>query len=288
MSAKVNHILFPTDFSEAAESAFKYCLNFASKVGAKVSVLHIYALPIIQDITLPESLQNVYDEIYQEEFKKFSERIPQLEGVADELGIRNVPMDFILKEGHDIPDVVVKTQHDIAADMIVVGTQGASLIEKYFLGNNTSNIMEYSNVPVLGVPPKAVLPAELEAIVMCTDYSDDDKKILHKLKELFPAVEENIISLHVDVINSEKPVDHAEQWAAFAQAENIAHEVIRAASFVQGIQAYDDYEGIDILVMRTHERNVIFNVFNRYTAKKIIYSKTVPLLALPEKYWSQI
>lgn len=287
MKAEINHILFPTDYSDVADNAFKYCVELANKLDAKLSVMHIYSLPVIQDITLPESLQGIYDDIYKEEFEKFQNSIPRLDAIAEEMGIANLEIDYVLKEGYNIADTIMAQQEELGADFIIMGTQGATLIERFFLGNNTSNIMEYAAVPVLGIPPNAELPEKFESIVMCTDFSEFDKKILTMLKSIFPGLGKRIKSLHVDMDNSRKSNEDRLLWEEFAETENIQSDTVFASSFMQGIQKYDDTKGIDILVMRTHERDVIFNVFNRYTAKSVIYSKTVPLLALPEKYWNK-
>ena len=38
-------ILFPTDFSAAAQQAFKYAIELAKQVKAKIDVIHVYPEP---------------------------------------------------------------------------------------------------------------------------------------------------------------------------------------------------------------------------------------------------
>src|SRR5699024_9761590 len=128
MSAKIKHILFPTDFSEAADNAFRYCLEFAKLWGAEISVLHIYSLPVIQDFSLPDTLKGIYEDIYVEEFTNFQDEIPHLQKIVREMGIKELTINYILQEGHDIPSIILEQQEKVNADILVMGTQGASII----------------------------------------------------------------------------------------------------------------------------------------------------------------
>ncbi|MFZ4427736.1 MAG: universal stress protein, partial [Saprospiraceae bacterium] len=38
---KIHRILFPTDFSEAAQNAFRYCRSLADALSAEIFVLHV-------------------------------------------------------------------------------------------------------------------------------------------------------------------------------------------------------------------------------------------------------
>jgi nucleotide-binding universal stress UspA family protein len=44
-------ILFPTDFSQTANNAFVYALQFAASMGAEIITLHVYELPQVDLIT---------------------------------------------------------------------------------------------------------------------------------------------------------------------------------------------------------------------------------------------
>ncbi len=285
MKTPISHILFPTDFSDAADNAFRYCLEFASLLDARVSVLHTYSLPAIQELSLPKSLKAIYDDIYLEEFNNFKDEIPHLQRIALDMGYQDIELDYLLEESNDIQEMILKKAHNLDVDLIVMGTQGASLVERYFIGNNTSNIMERAAVPVLGVPPNAIHMDDFTSIVMCTDFSDNDRKVLEILKNLFPDYIDSLITVHFRMGGSSTRPKLLEEWKSYVKQENVAFHNIDAHTFIDGIMEYDVEYGIDVLVMRTHERSAIFNLFNRDIAKNVIYSKTVPVLAIPEKYW---
>src|SRR5699024_9063078 len=133
----------------------------------------------------------------------------------------------------------------------------------YFIGNNTSNIMERAAVPVLGVPPNAIHMDDFTSIVMCTDFSDNDRKVLEILKNLFPDYIDSLITVHFRMGGSSTCTKLLEEWKSYVKQENVAFHNIDAHTFIDGIMEYDVEYGIDVLVMRTHERSAIFNLFNR-------------------------
>lgn len=281
MNTPIQHILFPTDYSDAADNAYRYCLELAKLFKTKVSVLHIYFLPDIEDIKLPGSLQAVYDNLRKEEENKLQEKIPHWRRIASEMGISDLEIEYSIIEG-EVPDDIYARQEAIGADLIIMGTQGASIVEKYFLGNNTANVMENASVPVLGIPPNAMLMDVFSSLVVCTDFSENDKEILKIVLALFPDFNDTITTFHIS--KSDKKSELKEEWVRFCGKLNVEFVDILASSFVKGIQKYDNKYGMHILVMRTHVKNALNELFNRDIAKDMIYSKTVPILAIPEKY----
>jgi nucleotide-binding universal stress UspA family protein len=136
----LNHILYPTDFSENAAHAFTYLEQLAP--GAKrVTLVHV------QDRTrlVP------YLEHRIEEFNKVD--TDRLQRLRDRLQTKapSVQVDIELPFGHPTEEILARTR---AADvsLVIMGTQGRGAISELFLGSVSHNIARHAPVPILLVP----------------------------------------------------------------------------------------------------------------------------------------
>ena len=141
----MKNILFPTDFSNNANSAFIYALQLAKKMEVELLVLHAYKLPEIKT-NLPKTIREVYDSIEIEEFENFKDHIPLLRKIAEENQLSDVSIKSILEEGDTVSTIlnVAKKQE---SGMIVLGTKGASGLKKVFIGSVAGEVLENASCP---------------------------------------------------------------------------------------------------------------------------------------------
>ena len=137
-------ILVPTDFSVAAETALDHALDLASKLGAKVYVLHAYALPIIgfPDGTLVPSA-----EIASSIIRSAEKELAACVAKRSESSVEIVPL---LKQADPREAILAATQ-DLPADLVVMGTHGRRGIARALIGSVAEAIVRVSPVPVLTV-----------------------------------------------------------------------------------------------------------------------------------------
>lgn len=137
----LNHILFPTDFSENANVAFEYLKKMVSNGMKKVTIVHV---------------QNQFEMdphiLYR--LQEFNE--------IDEEKLQNLKLE-LLKEG----DVEVETKllfgsptaeiMSLASEgisLIVMGRQGKGYLEEIFLGSLSNNLSRHVSVSMLLIPSK--------------------------------------------------------------------------------------------------------------------------------------
>ncbi len=144
MSTLPKHILVPTDFSEAAKVAFDYALGVAEKLGARVTLLHSYDLPIVG---FPDGALVATAEM--------SARLATasqlaLDAALDEVKSRKIDITSRLLTG-DARSVIVETATECGADLIVMGTHGRRGLAHALLGSVAEAVVRTSKVPVLTV-----------------------------------------------------------------------------------------------------------------------------------------
>lgn len=140
-----DHVLHPTDFSDAAELAFDAVRQLAGAGASRVTLVHV------QD---PGRRTHGA-------WRESSDRIDQarLERMADELR-RAAPATVAteLREGNPGEEIVAAAG-GLGATLIVMGTQGHGLVHEVFLGSVSHHVMRHAPVPVLLVPaPRVAAP----------------------------------------------------------------------------------------------------------------------------------
>ena len=142
VSSILRGVLYPTDFSTASMNAFSCVDEMAARGVTKVILAHVSEWPRSERYTVQEK-----EELADSDCARlggFRERL-QHRGAKDvsiEL-LRGVP-------GREI--VALAARGD--SDLIVMGSQGRSLLEEVFLGSVSHYVARHASLPVLLVPFK--------------------------------------------------------------------------------------------------------------------------------------
>lgn len=121
----LTHILFPTDFSEAADAAFEWLEYLAVEAGAAVTLLHA------QDTGAPDH---------------------RLDGPAERLreaGVREVET---VVEHASPANLIRRMAAERSVSLIVMSTHGRGALQELVLGSVALKVARTSPVPVLMVP----------------------------------------------------------------------------------------------------------------------------------------
>ena len=174
-------ILFPTDFSTNAIHASQYAGMLATQLNANVVLLHGYPIPI--------STASGYQPIFDTEISVLQSR----EDAENNLAIfaqkfiedSNIPSDRITQvvEYGMVADIIVETAQSVNADLIVMGTKGASNKIDKWLGTNAQSVMKAAECPVWIVPQNASIVAP-KAIMYAADFEEDELAATHKVVEI--------------------------------------------------------------------------------------------------------
>ncbi|HEY1698040.1 MAG TPA: universal stress protein [Polyangiaceae bacterium] len=147
----IETILVATDFSEQSRAAVDWAVDLAKPLGAKVVVVHAYALPIVGildaslmvDATTATRMSTEAQAALDAEVKRASGR-----GAGG-----GVAIEGSLREG-DAREVLPQAATDTKAGLLVVGSHGRRGLQRALLGSVAENVARSSPVPVVVVHPK--------------------------------------------------------------------------------------------------------------------------------------
>jgi nucleotide-binding universal stress UspA family protein len=138
------HILVPTDFGECAEQALEIAIGLATKLDAKLTLLHVCELPVSAYAMYAQGLYFPMDELEAAAKKA-------LEEATAKLLTRMPNAESILASGTAV-EQILSARKERNADLIVMGTHGRRGLSRVLLGSVAEKTVRLCPVPVLTVP----------------------------------------------------------------------------------------------------------------------------------------
>ena len=273
-------ILFPTDFSETANNAFLYALNLAKSIDAQVYVLHVYELPMITGSLSAGLIQNVYETVELGSFDNFKDNIPQLRQIADDNGLNEIPIKFILEEGNFLY-ILREIIGEESVDFVVMGTDGNSGIEKMLFGSNTINAITSMKVPILSIPHGMSFKG-FKNIGFTTVFDQKDKDALKYLIEIANRHHAKIHCMHVSKdgkFNQQAMKDWQDQFAG----DPIVFDIYHDSDPVNAVLDFINEKQIDLLTVVSRNKGFFDKIFSPGFTKKIANKNITPLFVFHEQ-----
>lgn len=271
-------ILYPTDFSDAAENAFLYALQIADTLGGSLITLHAFDRPDISSFNLPNTLREVYDSIDLDEFESYEDEIPLLRDVASSNGYYHVPMVHVLEEGAPV-SAILRTANKNKADLIVMGATGAGKMETFFFGTISGKVLEESHCPVIIVPDDAKFDGLIDHIAVAVNFKPEDTLLVEALRKFRDALGSQLHIVHVDT-NSDS--DSESKMKTFCESwhhdKKINTYCIQDKSVNDGLENFMKEKGMDLLAILSHKRSWIDEMFHHNRAKQLAEKNSVPLI----------
>ncbi len=142
----LQHILFPTDFSNHARHAFEYVKKAVEEGVTKVTILHVQDKP-----KLDKEIEHRANDLnsIDEEFNRIDkERLEDLRDHLMDIGDCEVEVDIVY--GKPANEILEKSKEDTS--LIIMGSHGKGFVNELFAGSVSHNVARQSQTPVLLVP----------------------------------------------------------------------------------------------------------------------------------------
>jgi len=257
----MQNILVPVDFSDASDTALKYTAELARCLNATITLLHVHVPP----------KQNNHE---------------KLKTLKNSLGDRYSSVKFELRiESGAIADIIL-SEAKKGIDLIAMGTQGLSSLEKILLGTNTAEIIDKANCPVLAIP-KGTKPYAPKGILFATDYAPGDWESAKVLTDMARTLDATITYLHVTRADDEDELDEER-----TQIDEFTSEIKRSTDFdriksriisdnnvIMGLDSALQDSGVDLLCLSTRKRTLLEKLYNPSVTRRMAIYTQIPLLA---------
>lgn len=268
-------ILIPTDFSTVADNALNYAIEIAAQFKSELVLYHVYSINKKLDYNWEFSK---HDQPFVKEIEQ-KMRSTKLR-FKDKLAEKGISIQTRIEEDHifSLFDRLVQ-KHDI--DMIVMGSKGASGIEKVVFGSVAETALELAKVPVLIVPPSQT-EHSLEHIVLAVDLEQTSTATLNPLQEIAEKFKAKVTLLNINTGDTEKGTSDG-VGVLLKNLETHYQEVPMTESINESINQFISYNSCDLLCMIRREKGFFESLFETSVTKTQAFNTRIPLLVLPEK-----
>ena len=274
-------IILPTDFSYNAYNAISYAMNLLKNEEVTFYLLNTYTPAIYQTEYLLHSPGQIgLGDIYQ------SESINQLEELKKQLEkeFKN-PKHIIIPHSafNILVDEVSAMVASEEADLVIMGTQGATGAKEIFLGTHTVHVIKKATCPVIAIPAdfKYEIPKE---ILFPTDYEVEYSE--GQLAGLL-----NLSKIHnssIQVIHISSGYDLTDlQLQNKVKLEKILKEIphlfhdLPNQEIITGINNFQLKNKMNMLAMIQNKHTFLESLFIEPVIKKLGFHVSIPFMVIP-------
>lgn len=143
-----NAVVLATDLSESSEPATMEAMTLASRLGAKLVIVHAWQLPVY---AVPDGVAVFGPEVASELDNALQKRIDALAGRLREGGLVVEPR---LVAGATV-ESILEVAREVGASYLVIGTHGRTGVQRVLMGSVAERLVRTSTLPVLVVPSKS-------------------------------------------------------------------------------------------------------------------------------------
>jgi nucleotide-binding universal stress UspA family protein len=283
----IKKILIPVDFSKASLKALDHAAYLAKLSGADITLLNV-----------PETLsvtkgQGIFDPpVYHEDYEKHvsDQSIARLHEMAEQLKKKvNIKVDTLCIVGNPHAEIL-NVSKKIKADLIVMGTHGASGAKEFFIGSNTFKIIKDAKCPVLSVRQQQKTPGFKNILVPFRDKPHSREKVNYAIDMalLYNA------TIHVLGIDTEFTKAHkrkieleAAQIKKIIENKSVACKVkiISSPYLADTVLKHASATGADLIIsMSDLDRMTITEYFSGPYAQQLVNHSPIPVLSIRPQF----
>lgn len=264
-------ILLPLDFSENSKKTFDFAIALAKKKNAKITILHV--IEAIYDFAAQAAI--VIDGMHRDAEKYIQELI-------EEHKKEGLSIDYLIQEG-TVSIMTAKAAEEIKADLIVIGTHGASGIEQKLFGSTSVDVVKSSSTPVLLVPIETKID-QIEKVTLALEFAEHEEQFIEWVVSLSKNWSLQLEFLHIQLQKNFKEELCVLGLEAFVKKKHpglpVKLQTFYSEDLISGLDQYLSKNDDSILVMCHHHKNLWEQIFSKSKSFQMAYHTHVPLLIM--------
>ena len=269
----MDKIIVPIDFSEYSEYALETAAILAKRNNAEILALHMLEIERgrVTDSNNEHNEKMVFFlKLAEQKFDEFLAK-----DFLD--GVNITPIVKHFKVFSEVAEVAA----DHNADMIVMGSHGASGLSEIFVGSNTEKVVRHSEIPVLVVKQKPS-KVSFDTVAFASDFSTEMVEPYVKARQLF----NNLKLIHVNVPGEgfSSSTEMEAKVADFLQKADGNLEKLNDVHYTsdytveKGILNASNLLGADLIAVPTHGRKGLAHFFTGSVSEDVANHASLPVI----------
>jgi nucleotide-binding universal stress UspA family protein len=294
---EIHRILCPVDLSDVSRHATNHAVLLARWYKARIAALHVVNPIVIPATDFALVGTSPAPNLTDEEMQNVRAQVADCFESAPAADV-----DVLVESGRAVTRILERAT-SLPADLIVMGTHGASGFERLVLGSVTEKVLRQAPCPVLTVPPLARTTSELpfKRLLCPMDFSDSSLAALEFAFSLAQQGDADVTILHVfewpaegePLVNRSFSVpEYLQELEREAHArfhalvpDSVAESCRPHVRFAHGkpyreILGFATEYGADLIVMGVQGRNPLDRMLFGSTTNQVVRRATCPVLTL--------
>jgi len=271
-------LIVPTDFSAVSDNAMEYAVGLAKQTGSSLLLFHAYQVPVsVTDV--PIVLVSV------EELQKNAEtKMAEVKKSLEKTTAGGVRIYGEAKLG-DTVDELEDLCNRIKPFAVVMGTKGATGLERVFFGSTTLNTIKHLSWPVIVVPPDKKYSAIKKIGFACDFREVVETTPAHVIKDFVKEFNAEIHVLNVDYKNAHFKPETPEQSVllhTMLEELNPKYDFIEDENIEAGIEKFAEKNNLDLVITIPKKHKLLQGIFRKSHTKDLIFHSHLPILCVHE------
>jgi len=294
----MNHIVCPVDFSEPSRHGMTLAFAVARWFGARLTLLYVHQFgPSLIGVG-PAAVPSQPTLLSDDERRTLTATLRTF-GRVDDASPGMV--DTVVVEDMSVAGGILDRATELNADLVVIGTQGRSRLERFGLGSVAEAVLRKASSPVLAVPPHVPGgalsdPAAIRHVLCPLDFSTHSIDALPQALLWASKAGARVTALHVAEISPELAAPPLPEFEAYrdrvvSDARRHLADAVRNAApqapieqrlavgrpAVEILRYAADHQA-DLIVMGIRGRSQIDMAFFGSTTNRVVRQATCPVL----------
>jgi nucleotide-binding universal stress UspA family protein len=270
-------IIVPIDFSEYSEYALKAAALLSKKTAVTIYAMHMLDIQEVSFSQSPEYAREkavFFLKLVEKRFHKFLQK----DYLKD---VKVIPIIKHYKVFSEINEIA----EEVDADLIIMGSHGASGLKELFMGSNTEKVIRHAEVPVL-VVKNELYDVNFSDIVFATDFSEESIGTFKKMLNLLAFLDARKHLLYVNLPNEKFCTTPEMDFLAsnfLMQAEGNVDRLINvnfvcAKSIEEGVLTFSNLIGADLITLITNGRKGLSHVLSGSISEDVSNHAALPIM----------
>jgi nucleotide-binding universal stress UspA family protein len=178
-------------------------------------------------------------------------------------------------------DKIVEVANEIKADMIVMGTKGASDFLDKWLGTNAQKVVKEALCPVWIIPSHTHIK-QPQKIMYAADFKENETTATQYFLELVKPLETINKVIHINDFfeqNTESVVhEKVNSLREEFKDDNILIRNIKREDIIEGLETYINTFKPNVLALAVHEKSFLERIFETSVTKHFVQEAKLPIL----------
>jgi nucleotide-binding universal stress UspA family protein len=272
-------IIIPTDFSPVALNAMHYGIDLAKTVNASVLLFHVYQVPVSYS-DVPIALVSV------DELQKAAEKeMKTLKAEVEHLVSGSIKVYAETRLGN-VADEIENLCNKVNPFAVVMGSKGASGLEKVLFGSTTLTAIKHLTWPVICIPPGKEFGKGIKKIGFACDFKDVVKTTpTHFIKDFAKEFNAELHVLNVDYHNKHFKPETPEQSLLLHTLLEDVHPIyhfIEHKDIEDGINEFAEKNNLDLIISIPKKHKLLEGVFKASSTKQLVFQSHIPVMCVHE------